>query len=76
VDQEAFTKYLIKNRGRAWVGNPETLEVAKSMEDEGILKKDGMKDGTWLATQLASMPAEEMKKVVEAAMAPEEGDGT
>ena len=82
MNASEFAHYLIKNRGVAVVGKPDTLEVAKQMVADGYLKEMGDRDGnpvfkvtssgiTYLATFLANQPKEKMKKLIEAAQSEE-----
>jgi hypothetical protein len=82
MNADEFTRYLIKNRGVAVVGKPDTLETAKQMEADGFLKRDGEREGipifkvttsgiTYLATYLAHQPKEKMKELVAAAQSEE-----
>ena len=82
MNADEFTKYLIKNRGVAVIGKPDTLEVAEGMEKDGYLKRDGARDGnpifkvttsgiTYLATFMAHQPKEKMKELIEAAQSEE-----
>ena len=45
MNPEEFVKYLSDHKGEAWVGNPETLKVAKQMEENQLLAKVGEKEG-------------------------------
>ena len=83
MNEGEFAEYLIKNRGVAWVGKPDTLEVASRLVKEGYLKQDGEKEGKpvfkvttsgkfYLATTLAAMGKEKMKEVIEAAFSEEQ----
>ena len=45
MNPEEFLKYLADHKGEAYVGNPETLKVAKQMEENNLLDMVGQKDG-------------------------------
>ena len=45
MNPEEFLRYLADHKGEAYVGNPETLQVAKQMEENNLLDMVGQKDG-------------------------------
>jgi hypothetical protein len=45
MNPEEFLRYLADHKGEAYVGNPETLQVAKQMEKAKLLDEVGQKDG-------------------------------